>query len=112
MLIIAGFSLGLLLVPIGSLYTDVQNAVSLGIGFLMYTAPIVYPPPTEGLIAKLIYWNPLTPLVMLSRDWITSGSFDFALPATMIALLALGLAFFAAIILRVVMPHLVVRMGM
>ncbi len=40
-----GTALGMLLVPFGSLYSDIQQAVPVLMGFLMYMAPVVYPPP-------------------------------------------------------------------
>jgi lipopolysaccharide transport system permease protein len=111
-LVLFGLSLGMLLIPVGALYTDVQRAVGLGIGFVMYTAPIVYPPPKDGLAATLVHWNPLTPVVMTTRDWMTTGASESVPYALAVGFVSLLLAFLAAVVLRITMPHLVARMGM
>ncbi|PAY16611.1 polysialic acid transporter [Rhodopirellula sp. SM50] len=107
-----GTALGLLLVPLGSLYSDIQQAIPILMGFLMYMAPVVYPPPEAGLAATVVSWNPLTPILMGGRDMLTTGSLEqigsilFLIPVSLFAIFVMMLA------LRVVMPHLVARMGM
>ena len=110
--VIVGLSLGLILVPIGSLYSDVSRAVTTLLSFGMYLAPVVFPPPESGWTAVVVSNNPLTAMIMTSRDWLTVGHSEYLsmMVGTTIAgilLLMLGL-----IVLRVVLPHLVERMGM
>ncbi len=107
-----GTAIGLLLVPFGSLYTDIQQAVPVLMGFLMYMAPVVYPPPESGWAALAISWNPLTPILMGMRDFLTTGSLEHLL--SIIALLPFSclIIFLSMLVIRVVMPHLIARMGM
>lgn len=107
-----GTALGLLLIPIGSLYGDIAQAIPILMGFLMYMAPVVYPPPKSGLAAAIIEWNPMTPLLMGTRDALTAGATENLLPALVILIVSSLVVFTSLIGVRVVMPHLVARMGM
>ncbi len=111
-LVTLGTALGLLLIPVGSLYGDIAQAIPILMGFLMYMAPVVYPPPTSGLAAAIIEWNPMTPLLMGTRDVLTGGSPENLLPAVVILIVSSLLFFTSLIGIRVAMPHLIVRMGM
>ena len=47
-LILTGTAIGLLLTPVGMLYTDMGRAIPLAMQFLMYLTPIVFPIPRSG----------------------------------------------------------------
>ena len=107
-----GTALGLLLIPIGSLYGDISQSIPLVMSFLMYMAPVVYPTPTSGLAATIIQWNPVTPLIMGARDAITGMSYENIIPACIILLACSVITFISLLSVRVAMPHLIARMGM
>ena len=107
-----GTALGLLLIPFGSLFGDIAQSVSIMMGFLMYMAPVVYPPPQSGLAAEIINWNPMTPLLMGTRDALTAGSNEHLFPTFLILVLSSLTLFASLLAIRIVMPHLVARMGM
>ena len=65
--------MGLLLTPLGVLYTDVQQTLPIATTFLMLFTPVVYPIPNSGLARGVAGFNPLTPLVTATRDWLTVG---------------------------------------
>lgn len=107
-----GTAIGLLLVPFGSLYSDVQQSIPVLMGFAMYLAPVVYPPAKTGLAASAIGWNPMTPILMGARDVLTTGSTDHMLYLTCLLPISFTVIFACMLGIRVVMPHLVSRMGM
>ena len=78
-LILVGTAIGLFITPVGMLYSDVGRALPLVMQFLMYVTPVVFAMPESGLIAKLFALNPLTPLILTARNWLTGGSPDFLL---------------------------------
>ena len=105
-------SIGMLLIPIGSLYTDIPRAADLALRFAMFLAPVVYAIPTEGPLRTVMLYNPLTPILNCARGWMVLGhsdSWPYMLIGMPISLLVLV---FGMVVLRVVMPHLVARMGM
>lgn len=107
-----GMSIGVLMIPLASLYHDVSRLVSMVLQFAMYLTPVVYPPPKTGWAATLISWNPLTHVVVSGRDWLTTGVSTSNLMFVAILLGALMLLWLGMLVLRSVLPHLVERMGM
>ena len=107
-----GMSIGMLMIPLASLYHDVSRLVGTLLQFGMYLTPVVYPPPKTGWASLLIQYNPVTHIVVSSRDWLTSGMSDSNIIFLGILAGALVVLAIAMLILRVVLPHLVERMGM
>ena len=110
-----GVSLGLFMVPIGSLYTDVGRIVTMVMPFLMYTTPVIFPlAEGDGLAATLMRWNPLSPLIEVTRCWLTQGAADPSQVFNLFILIPISLVIgiIGLVLLRIAMPHLVVRMGM
>ena len=107
-----GTGIGILLIPLGSLYNDVQKLATFALGFLMYLTPVVYPVPKEGLAATLVNLNPATYLLGATRDWLSVGQTDYTYPFLIVLAISILATGFGLIILKIVMPHLVARMGM
>jgi len=110
-LILTGTALGMLITPVGMLYTDVGKGMPLLMQFLMYLTPVVFPVPTGGWAATLFQLNPLTPLILTARDLLTGfapeywGAF-FIVNAAMLVLLAV-----MWVVYRAAMPILIERMS-
>lgn len=110
-LILAGTTLGLLVTPIGLLYTDIGKGISLVMQFLMFVTPVVFPMPTGGWVVKVFKYNPLTPLILTTRHWLTGFPADYLGQFLIINLLLLLLLLVVGVIYRVTMPILIERMG-
>lgn len=111
--ILPAVAVGICLVPLGSLYGDVSNAIRSFIGILMFTAPVVYPiPEGGGLLAEIMLANPLTPGISLCRDVLTTGSYEWAPLALGYSAVAVAMIAVSLVMLRIAKPHLVERMGM
>lgn len=110
-LILAGFVIGVLVTPLGLLYGDVQQALPILTMMLMFLTPVLYPVPQSGFAASLANINPLTPLIVSTRDWLTIGTTAFAGRFVVVSSLALVLLLFGWVIFRVAIPHLVARIG-
>ena len=110
-LILAGTAFGMLLTPIGLLYTDIGKGLPLVLQFLMYVTPVVFPMPTGGWALTIFTWNPLTPLILNARDWLTGFPGDFVGPFLLVNAIVLVLLVFMGIVFRLAMPMLIERMG-
>lgn len=110
--ILLGVSIGLLLVPIGSLYGDVIKIVGQGTNLAMYLTPVVYPPPNSGLAAAIVEYNPLTPFIMAPREWLTEGIGSYTEQLVSYSVGAMLLLFIGIIVFRITLPRLIERMGM
>jgi len=110
-LILAGTAIGLLLTPIGMLYTDVSRGVPVAMQFLMYATPVVFAIPKEGWVSTVISYNPLTPLIVASRDWLTGHPVEFLNGFMLVNLVFIVVLFCAWLLYRASMPFLIERMS-
>lgn len=108
---LAGFSIGLALTPLGMLYKDIDKGLAIFLPFLMYLAPVVYPPSQEGAIGLLMKLNPLATLITQTRNWLTAQpSYDMTL--FWIVTLVFSLLFFLSLgSYRLAMPMIIERIG-
>jgi lipopolysaccharide transport system permease protein len=73
-LLFLGTGLGLVISVVSVVAREIQAAVSLGLGFLIYLTPVIYSPDFDNrLLQQLIKWNPLTYLVCAARDTMIYG---------------------------------------
>ncbi|MRX67921.1 lipopolysaccharide transport system permease protein [Flavobacterium resistens] len=110
-IIFFGTTIGLFITPLGMLYNDVGKIVSLGLSFLMYATPVVYVIPKSGLLKTLMEINPLTPLLLTTRNLLFGQHIEylayyFGLLAACIPLFFIGLVFY-----RISIPIIVERMS-
>ena len=110
-LVLVGTAIGLFITPVGMLYTDVGRALPLVMQFLMYATPVVFPMPQNGLVARLFALNPLTPLILTTRDWLTGVSPEFLVYFLIVNLVAVGVLMASWIGFRLSMPILIERMS-
>lgn len=109
-LLMLGTLIGVLLVPVGLLYKDVQEGIGVLITPLLYLAPVVYPVPTSGLLATIMRINPLTPLLITARELLFGGALQWfhsmlvVWGATLLLLVVGWLAY------RLALPILIERM--
>lgn len=110
-IIICGFALGLLLTPIGMLYTDIQRGLTIVLPFLMYLTPVIYPMPKEGTANWIMKLNPMATLLVETRNWFTSQPVEGLNMFLIYTAAFVFLSFFALMIFRISMPIIVERSG-
>lgn len=110
-LILVGTALGLLVTPVGLLYMDVGRVLPLLMQFLMFVTPVVYPVPADGAARGLILCNPLTPVILTCRDWLTGASPEHLAYFGLVNLAALALLVAVWVVYRLAMPILIERMS-
>lgn len=111
-LIMLGTLLGMLLAPIGVLYQDVPKALLMVTGFWLFLTPVVYPVPTGGgLFATLVKLNPVTPLLVTTRDLVTAGGHLELSSFLVVSLVMLAAALPTWVAFRLAMPFVIERIG-
>jgi lipopolysaccharide transport system permease protein len=105
-LALLGTAFGVVVGPFGVLYDDVAHALPLIAGFWFFLTPVVYP--SGG--ARILQFNPVTPLLDATRAWLTSGraSGGAFFVVTLAAAVVLAIAW---LVQRVARPHVVARLG-
>lgn len=106
-----GYGIGLLLAPAGMLFRDVGRAMSAVVGLWFFVTPVVYPPPGGQAGFYINRVNPVSPLLIGTREMLTTGIVtrpgDFAVAAAAtVIVFAFGWTLF-----RLAAPHLVARLG-
>lgn len=72
-LILLGTFFGVLLAPLGLLYKDISKGLTMLTGLWLFITPVVYPVPDEGTFATIVKLNPVTPLLVTTRELTTTG---------------------------------------
>jgi len=106
-----GTALGLWLAPIGALYQDVNRALPLVMSPWLLLTPVVYPPPQSGIFGTIVQLNPVTPLLVTTRDLATVGTVSHAMGFWVASGLALVLLLLGWLLYRLAMPFIVERMS-
>lgn len=108
---LAGFSLGLILTPLGLLYQDFNRGLAILLPFFMYLTPVVYPAPQSGTLGAIMRWNPMSILITQTRNWFTSQPvYDTSL-FWMFTFAFIVLFLISLVAYRISMPLIIERMG-
>jgi len=110
-LILTGTVLGLILTPVGLLYSDIGKGLPFIMQFLMYITPVVFPMPTEGWAANLFQFNPITPLILTTRDFVTGFEPTYIDAFFCVYIIMFILLCLMWVIYRAAMPIVIERMS-
>jgi lipopolysaccharide transport system permease protein len=110
-LIMLGTFFGLLLAPLGALYNDISKGLTLIIGLWLFLTPIVYPVPSGGGLATLVRLNPVTPLLVTTRELATTGVVSNPYAFWVTSLVAIVGLLLAWLVYRLAMPFVIERMS-
>jgi len=110
--VFVGQAIGLVLMPLASLYQDVRRFVSsISIG-LMLLSPVLYPATTktDTLLHTINVWNPLAATLATTRDLLLGGSYVLLGPAIAWFVAAVIATLFMMLFIRAVLPIIVERL--
>lgn len=106
-----GFSVGLILSPVGVLYSDIGKGIALVSQFAMYLAPVVVAYPQQGLAKAIFDWNPVTPSLVVARNSLTGQDVAMLPEMFIILFFTVATGLLAWLIFRMALPTLVERMS-
>ena len=109
--ILFGTTIGLFITPIGMLYKDIARIVAMGLGLLMYVTPVVYAIPKDGIMKTIMEWNPFTPIILTTRDFVIGAEPIYLSYFIGVILLSIPLFFIGLLIYRISIPIIVERMS-
>lgn len=110
-LLFLGTMIGVLLIPIGLLYKDIQSSLLIVTQGLVFLSPVAYPPTTGGTLGKIIAVNPITPLLMGAKNVVLKGIPANLSPFFIVFGITLGLLFVGWVIYRLALPIIIERIG-
>lgn len=110
-LLLMGTMIGVLLIPLGLLYKDVQSALLIATSGLIFLTPVAYPPNTIGTLGIIMRSNPITPLLMGAKDLVINGIPGDLAAFVIVFGLTLGFLFIGWVIYRLALPIIIERIG-
>jgi lipopolysaccharide transport system permease protein len=109
-LLAIGTLAGVFLVPVGMLYQDIQQALTICSSALIFFTPVLYPAPSGGMLGRIIDYNPIAPLLMVCREMLFLGRLDSIYEVFAILAVTMMLILVGWILYRVSLPILIERM--
>jgi len=109
--ITVGTAIGLLITPIGLLYSDVSRLLAMGLSLLMYATPVVYVVPKTGILKTIMEINPFTALISTIRATITGQEYEYLAYFMVLGGVCFVLFFVGLVIYRVAIPIIIERLS-
>jgi len=106
-----GLLFGLLMAPVGILYQDIERSITLFISLWFFLTPVIYATPTSwpaSLVARL---NPVSPLLVTTREMLTTGSLTQLPGFLIVSGVTVAVMSFGWLFYRLAMPRLIERIG-
>ncbi|MCC5632357.1 ABC transporter permease [Nostoc sphaeroides CHAB 2801] len=110
-LVLLGTFIGLLLAPMGALYQDFIKGLTLITGLWLFLTPVVYPVPNNGVFGNIVKLNPVTPLLVTTRELATTGVISDPKGFWIASLVSIFGLLLAWIYYRLAMPFVVERIS-
>jgi lipopolysaccharide transport system permease protein len=110
-LILLGTFFGLLLAPLGLLYQDVTQGLTVFTGLWLFLTPIIYPVPQSGTFATIVKLNPVTPLLVTTRELATTGVVSDPSGFLLVSAVTLAGLFLTWVVFRLAMPFAIERVS-
>ena len=110
-LVMLGTFIGVMLSPFGVLYQDISKGLTLITGFWLFLTPVVYPVPSDGVFGYLVKFNPVTPLLVTTRELATTGLLTQTVGFWVVSLVTIVGLFLTWIGFRLAMPFVVERVS-
>lgn len=110
-LICFGLMIGMLLTPLGILYTDIGRGITILTQFWFFLTPVIYPMPESWPASLLAKINPITPILLTTREWLTTGHSEHITGIIVVTIISLLMLMFGWLLYRISMPHLIARMS-
>ncbi|MDJ0729957.1 MAG: ABC transporter permease [Crocosphaera sp.] len=108
-LLLFGTGVGLMLAPFACLYGDVNRGIGFVTQIWIFVTPVIYPQPRSGIWAILVAINPVTPLLVTTRELITTGDISNISGFWLASVAALMTTLLGWIFYRLSLPFLVER---
>lgn len=109
-LVMLGTFLGMFIAPIGGIYQDISKAVVIIATPWLFLTPVLYPMPQSGVFATLVNLNPVTAILVTTRELATTGivsNWSGFITVSLISFIGLLLTW---VFFRLAIPYVIERM--
>ncbi len=109
-LVVLGTFLGLFIAPFGAIYQDVSKGLVLLTTPWMFLTPIFYSVPKEGVFSELVNLNPVTHLLVTTRELLTIGAVSNLAGFIWVFLISIMGLLLSWLTFRLAIPYVIERM--
>ena len=109
--LLLGCGLGLIALPLAALYPDIGRVVQLALRFGFFLTPVIFPLPAAGIARRIMLINPVTPIIVSGRAWLTGSGEAMPTAFTATVLICVALIATALVFYKISVPHLIERLG-
>lgn len=110
-LILLGCAIGLLLVPLAALYSDIGRIIQLALRFGFFVTPVIYALPASGTARTLLLLNPVSAPLITARAWLLGNNDSMGLILFAVLIASVFVLTVATIIFKITMPHIIERLN-
>lgn len=111
LLIMMGMTVGLIVMPLTWLLDDLNRMISAAMSFAFFLTPVIYPPQQGGILGTLSNINPVTPVLVMSKELMTGSAPTYLTEFVVVSVGTCVLFLFGLILYRLAMPILIERMS-
>ncbi len=105
-----GLMIGLLLLPVGLLYKDIEKGMAFILTGLFILTPVIYPEPTTWPASATTIFNPVATLLITARETLLVGELTHFSSYCYISFFTAVFLFISWFIYRLSMPHIIERL--
>jgi lipopolysaccharide transport system permease protein len=109
--LIVGWAIGLIVIPIATLYNDVTRGIQIILRFGFFLTPVIFQLPRTGVARRLMLLNPVTPIVVTGRDWLTGSGEGMMQAFGAVFIGSLLILSLGSVLYNVALPHLIERIS-
>lgn len=110
-MLLLGTAMGLIVVPVATLFNDLSRAIHLGLRFAFFLTPVIYPLSANGAGRWVFLLNPVTPILVTTRHWLVGGEAPSLIGFVLVAMASVFVLALGLITFKVAMPHLIERLS-
>lgn len=110
-ILVLGFGIGLVICPFAGLYKDVSTILPHVMSLLMFLTPVFYGENIQGPLKFIVDHNPLTFMIVTSRDFILNGQLEYWTEWISCSLISIPLLLIGWAYTRLSLPIIVERAG-
>jgi len=108
---IVGAAVGLVALPVSSLYPDISKGIQFILRFGFFLTPVIYAVPASGPARTLMLANPVTPIITTGRAWLTGSGEAMPAAFAIVSISSLGAMIGGLILFKIALPFLTERLG-
>jgi lipopolysaccharide transport system permease protein len=110
-LVAFGTCIGVFLAPIGALYEDVKRTLGFVTSGWFLLTPVIYPTPKTGILGTIVEMNPVTPLLVTTRELATGAELSHSVGFWIASCIGIMGLFLALGFYRLALPFIIERMS-